>query len=72
MPIGDPSTKNCTLATATLSEASAVTVTVPGGSGPLAGAIIVTIGGVISPPAPIIVTVAEHRTAPKLFVQSKS
>ena len=43
-----PSTRNCTLCTPTLSEAVAVTVTVPRRSRPAAGALIDTFGAVVS------------------------
>ena len=43
-----PSTWNCTLATPTLSLALAETVTVPATVAPLAGAVIDTVGGVVS------------------------
>ncbi len=43
-----PSSWNCTLATPTLSLAFAVTETVPLTVAPLAGAVIETVGGVVS------------------------
>jgi hypothetical protein len=43
-----PSSWNCTLATLTLSDALAVTLTVPLTVFPLAGALIETVGGVVS------------------------
>src|SRR2546428_1943610 len=49
---GDPSTKNCTSTTSTLSEASALTVTVPLTAAPVVGDVIVTVGGVVSGGAP--------------------
>ena len=45
-----PSTLNCTPATPTLSEAVAVRVTVPDTVAPLAGAVRLTVGAVVSPP----------------------
>src|SRR5262245_57218050 len=47
-PIGAPSNRNCTPATATLSEAEAVTATVPETVVPDCGAVIATVGGVVS------------------------
>ena len=44
----EPSTWNCTLATATLSEAIAATVIVPETVAPEAGEVIETVGGVVS------------------------
>ena len=43
-----PSSLNCTPATLTLSDAVAVTVTVPETVAPAAGAVIETVGGVVS------------------------
>src|SRR5437773_1743133 len=43
-----PSTRNCTPATPTLSEAEALTVTVPDTVAPDAGALMLTAGGVVS------------------------
>ena len=43
-----PSTCNCTFATATLSDAEAVTVTVPETVEPAVGDVIETVGGVVS------------------------
>ena len=43
-----PSSRNCTPATATLSDASAVTVTVPESFAPELGAVIPTLGAVVS------------------------
>src|SRR3981081_2035918 len=45
---GDPSTKNCTATTSTLSEASARTVAVPLTDAPSAGELTATAGGVVS------------------------
>src|SRR5438046_7539464 len=45
---GDPSTKNCTPTTAVLSEASALTITVPLTDAPLVGDVMVTVGAVVS------------------------
>ena len=50
---GDPSTKNCTPTTSTLSEASALTVTVPLTDAPLVGDVMVTVGAVVSGGAPV-------------------
>ena len=53
-----PSSRNCTLATPTLSEAVALTVTaVPPTTALAAGAVIVTVGAIVSVPA---VTVSEN------------
>ena len=46
--IGEPSTKNCTPATATSSDASAETVIGPDTVVPAAGAVIATTGTVVS------------------------
>src|SRR5436190_21805537 len=43
-----PSRPNCTPATPTLSEALAVTLIVPFTGAPLAGAVMLTVGGVVS------------------------
>ena len=48
LPALAPSSWNCTLATPTLSEAVAVTLTVPDTVAPLAGAVIDTVGAVVS------------------------
>ena len=47
-PMLAPSSLNCTLATATLSDALADTVTVPVKVDPAVGAVIETVGGVVS------------------------
>ena len=47
-PMFAPSTLNCTPATATLSEALAETVTLPDTVAPLAGAVMTTVGAVVS------------------------
>src|SRR3977135_1438246 len=47
-PSGAPSTNNCTPATPTLSDALAVTLRVPLTVAPLAGAVMPTVGGVVS------------------------
>src|SRR5690349_15866771 len=47
-PIATPSTRNCTPATPALSAASAVSTTSPLRAAPSAGAVIVTVGGVVS------------------------
>ena len=47
-PSGWPSTKNCTPATPTLSEALAYTETRPNTEAPATGALIATVGGVVS------------------------
>jgi hypothetical protein len=52
-----PSTWNCTLATPTLSAAFAETLTVPETLAPAAGALIDTVGGVVSADVLLIVTV---------------
>ncbi|OLE66802.1 MAG: hypothetical protein AUG09_05650 [Acidobacteria bacterium 13_1_20CM_2_68_7] len=44
----EPSTRNCTPATPTLSEAEALTVVVPETVAPDAGALMLTVGGVVS------------------------
>jgi hypothetical protein len=49
-PTFPPSTRNCTLATPTLSEAAAVTFTLPESVEPAAGDVIVTLGGMVSAP----------------------
>src|SRR5258708_38994219 len=57
-----PSSRNCTPATPTLSEALAVTVTVPDTVWPLLGEVMLTVGGVVSegePLATVTVTAAE-------------
>jgi hypothetical protein len=48
VPKGAPSSRNCTPATPTLSEASAVTATVPATVAPPAGLVTLTAGGVAS------------------------
>ncbi len=48
VPGAAPSIMNCTLATPTLSFAAAATVTLPLTDDPDAGAVIVTLGGVVS------------------------
>src|SRR2546427_8842183 len=55
-PNATPSTRNCTPATPTLSEAVAVTATVPLTVAPFAGAVTLTAGGVVST---VTVTVAD-------------
>jgi hypothetical protein len=57
-PVAVPSTRNWTPATATLSLASAVTLTMPLTCAVLAGAVIETVGGVVSeePPAALKAT----------------
>ena len=52
-----PSTRNCTLATATLSLALADTVTILETVAPVAGAVIETVGGVASVDELLTVTV---------------
>src|SRR6185295_9045602 len=47
-PSGLPSTRNCTPTTPTLSDALAVTVVVPPTVAPFAGAVTLTVGGVVS------------------------
>ena len=47
-PMAAPSARNCTLATPTLSEALAETVIVPETVAPEVGAVICTVGGVVS------------------------
>jgi hypothetical protein len=47
-PSAEPSTKNCTPATPTLSEAEALTVVVPETVAPEAGEVMLTVGGVVS------------------------
>src|SRR6266705_317473 len=47
-PSAAPSNRNCTPATPTLSEASALTLIVPDTVAPFAGAVIDTVGGVVS------------------------
>ena len=44
----EPSSRNCTPATATLSDALAVTATVPETVAPCAGVVMETVGGVVS------------------------
>src|SRR5439155_1072907 len=51
-----PSTRNCTPATPILSEAEALTVTVPDTVAPAAGALMLTAGGVFLPFAILMVT----------------
>ena len=51
-----PSSLNCTALTATLSVALAETVIVPLTVAPFAGAVMLTIGGVVSPPNVVAVT----------------
>ncbi len=48
LPLVPSSSRNCTPTTPTLSEALAVTVTVPFTVAPLAGAVMLTVGGVVS------------------------
>ena len=48
-PKFEPSTKNCTLVTPTLSEALALRVVTPETVAPLDGAVMATVGGVVSP-----------------------
>src|SRR5579872_858663 len=52
LPIGEPSTKNCTPTTSTLSDASALTIAMPFTDAPAAGELISTAGGVVSGGAP--------------------
>src|SRR2546426_7209079 len=52
-PSGDPSTKNCTPTTATLSEASARTAAVPFTDAPLVGEAIATGGGAVAGGDPV-------------------
>ena len=47
-PMFAPSSRNCTPTTPMLSEASALTVTMPDTVAPPAGAVMVTVGGVVS------------------------
>ena len=47
-PILDPSTRNCTPATPTLSLAVALTVVVPDTVAPFAGELMLTVGAVVS------------------------
>src|SRR5437763_8532529 len=54
LPLTPLSSRNCTPATPTLSEALAVTVTVPFTGAPLVGAVMLTLGAVVS-----VVAVAE-------------
>src|SRR6266853_2528230 len=49
LPLTPSSTRNCTPTTPTLSEALAVTVPVPFTVAPSFGAVILTVGGVVSP-----------------------
>ena len=58
-PILAPSTRNCTPATPTLSEAEALTVTVPETVAPDAGAVRLTEGGVVSAFDTVTVTADE-------------
>src|SRR6266436_2656665 len=56
-PSAAPSSRNCTPATPTLSEAVAVTVTTPDTVAPELGAVMLTVGGVVSggdPPAAVL------------------
>ena len=67
LPTAEPSTKNWTPATPTLSEALAVTVNVPETVAPAAGEVMPTVGGVVSGAGPldtVMVTGAEVRTLP--------
>jgi hypothetical protein len=50
VPTFPPSTRNCTLAIPTLSEAVAVTFTLPESLAPPAGEVTVTLGGIVSAP----------------------
>src|SRR5439155_27373878 len=58
-PRAAPSRKNWTPATPTLSEAVAVTATGPETVAPLAGAVMLTVGGVVSALATVTVTAAD-------------
>ena len=51
-PSAVPSTLNCTPVTPTLSEALALTVTVPDTVAPAAGAVRLTVGALVSPARP--------------------
>ena len=51
-PSCEPSTKNCTRATPTLSAAVAVTIVVPETVAPLDGDVMATVGGVVSAGVP--------------------
>ena len=61
-PSATLSSRNCTPATPTLSEAEALTVVVPDTVAPLAGEVILTVGGVVSgvppPPLPLVTSKA--------------
>jgi hypothetical protein len=57
LPTFAPSSWNCTLATPMLSEAFAVTLTVPETVAPAAGALIETVGAVVSGVVLLTVTV---------------
>src|SRR5207249_2962471 len=59
-----PSTRNTTPATPTLSEAEALTVTVPDTVAPDAGALILTAGGVVSAFDTVMVTGSEAYRSP--------
>jgi len=59
LPTLAPSTRNCTLATPTLSEALAETETAPETVAALAGAEMETVGGVVSGVELLTVTVTE-------------
>ena len=60
-PAADPSRRNCTPATPTSSIAEALTVIVPEAVEPLAGAVMLTTGGVVSI-GPVVVNVASLLT----------
>lgn len=64
LPAFAPSNWNCTLATPTLSEAFAVTLTVPETVLPAAGEVIETVGGVVSDPGGGVVLLLPPLTKP--------
>ena len=61
VPTFAPSTLNCTLCTPTVSDALAVTFVVPDTTAPFAGAVIETLGALLST---VTVTFAEVRVFP--------
>jgi hypothetical protein len=67
VPTFAPSNWNCTLATATLSDAFAVTFTVPESVAPPAGAVTETVGGVVSAAA-LTVSVSTGEVLPAKLV----
>jgi hypothetical protein len=69
LPIGCPSTRNCTPATESLSLAVASTVTTPDTVAPLAGAVMSTLGSTVSG---VAVPLASPDAGPTLCARSSA